>query len=346
MNIAILSTPFIRIPPIGYGGTELFCHELSEALHDRGHEVTVFTTGDARTRARKRSLYWRGEWPITAADDVNHVAWAYEQIARSRHAFDVVHNNSPLGVPFSSFVPVPVVHTLHHDRQEPYSRIYSAHPGVHYVAISQRQAELEAPLAHASVIHHGVTPSRYPSSDADEGYLLHLGRYCPEKGTHLAIDVAELVGLPIKLAGRLHEAGTSYYNERVRPRLRPAVVMDVGEADHDAKVALLRGARALLLPLQWEEPFGLVAIEAMSAGTPVVGFARGSLPELVDEGVTGFLVPPDDIGAMAARVQALTSFDRRRCAERARARFSAATMVDAYEALYDALVRPGSAHAA
>lgn len=347
MNIALLSTPCIRIPPHGYGGTELFCYELSEALHDRGHEVTVFTTGDSRIRARKRALYWRAEWPMTAADDVNHAAWAYEQIVKSRRAFDVVHNNSPLGVPFSRFLSTPVVHTLHHSRRAPYSRIYSTHPSVHYVAISQRQLELETPLAHASVIHHGVTPSRYPPSAVDDGYLLHLGRYCPDKGTHVAIDVAELAGLPIQLAGRLHEAGEAYFNQLVRPRLRPGLVIDVGEADQSAKVALLRGARALLLPLQWEEPFGLVAIEAMFSGTPVLGFARGSLPELVEEGVTGFLVAPGDVTAMASRVRSLTSFNRLRCAERARARFSAATMVDAYEALYDDLLgQPSRARAA
>jgi glycosyltransferase involved in cell wall biosynthesis len=337
MHIALLSTPFIRIPPAGYGGTELFCYELAEALHDRGHEVTVFTTGDSVTRCRKRSLYWRAEWPMTSADDVNHVAWAYEQIAKSRQAFDVVHNNSPLGVPFSRFVHTPVVHTLHHSRVEPCSRIYATHPEVHYVAISHRQLQLEAPLPHASVIHHGVSPSRYPPSPADAGYLLHLGRYCPEKGTHVAIDVAELADLPIRLAGRVHEAGERYFDERVRPRLRDDVVIDVGEADQEAKIALLRGARALVLPLQWEEPFGLVAIEAMFSGTPVLGYARGSLPELVDEGVTGYLVAPGDVVAMAARARSLATFDRRRCAERARARFSAATMVDAYEALYESI---------
>jgi glycosyltransferase involved in cell wall biosynthesis len=340
MRIAILSTPFIRVPPAGYGGTELFCYELAEALHHRGHDVTIFTTGDSQVSCRKRSLYRRAEWPITPADEINHTAWAFEQVARRPHAFDVVQSNSVLGLPLARFVETPVVHTLHHRREEEFSRIYAIHPEVHYVAISQRQLDLEEPLPRASVIHHGVSPSRYPPSARDEGYLLHLGRFAPEKGTHLAIDVARLAGLPIKLAGRTHPCDAGYHREHVAPRLRHEGVEEVGEADLERKVALLRGARALVCPLQWEEPFGLAAIEALLCGTPVIGFARGSFPEIVEEGVTGYLVPDGDLHALAHRARSLDGFDRRACAERARERFSTSVMADRYEALYASLARP------
>jgi glycosyltransferase involved in cell wall biosynthesis len=337
MRIAVLSTPFIRVPPLGYGGTELFCWELSEELAARGHEVTLYTTGDSITRCRRRALYHRAEWPPTPFDDINHVAWAFSEIAR--HDFDVVQLNSSLGVPFSRFVAVPIVHTLHHHREEAISRVFAAHPRVVYVAISQRQLDLEAPLARATVIHHGLSPARYEPSARDAGYLLHLGRYAAEKGTHLAIDAARLAGLPLKLAGRTHPPDVAFFEQEIRPRLEHDGVVEIGEADHERKVALLRGARALLCPLQWEEPFGLVAIEAMLCGTPVIGFPRGSFPEIIDEGVTGFLVDDGDVTAMARLAAGLVRFDRAGCARRARERFSTQVMTSAYERLYERLVR-------
>jgi glycosyltransferase involved in cell wall biosynthesis len=344
MRIAVLSTPFIRVPPSGYGGTELFCWELSEELATRGHDETLYTTGDTVTRCRRRSLYHRAEWPPTAHDDVNHVAWAFSEIARQD--FDVVQLNSSLGVPFSRFVSVPIVHTVHHHRQEAISRLFTAHPRVVYVAISRRQLDLEAPLARAAVIHHGLSPDRYDPSLRDEGYLLHLGRYAAEKGTHLAIDTARLAGLPLKLAGRTHAPDIEYFEQEIRPRLDHEGVAELGEVEHDRKVALLRGARALICPLQWEEPFGLVAIEAMLCGTPVIGFPRGSFPELLDEGVTGFLAEAGDVTAMARIAASLQRFDRAACARRARQRFSTRVMTDAYELLYERLLRAPASVAA
>lgn len=337
MRIAVLSTPFIRVPPSGYGGTELFCWELSEELATRGHEVTLFTTGDSVTRCRRRSLYPHAEWPPTPHDDVNHVAWAFSEIARG--GYDLVQLNSSLGVPFSRFVSVPIVHTIHHQREEPISRLFAAHPRVLYVAISRRQLALETPLARSAFIHHGVSPDRYEPSAHDEGYLLHLGRYAVEKGTHLAIDAARLAGLPIKLAGRTHAPDVEYFAREIQPRLEQEGVEELGEVEHDRKVALLRGARALLCPLQWEEPFGLIAIEAMLCGTPVIGFPRGSFPEIIDEGVTGFLTEDGDVTAMARIAANLAGFDRAACAQRARRRFSTQVMADAYELLYERLVR-------
>ncbi|MFT3766949.1 MAG: glycosyltransferase family 4 protein [Minicystis sp.] len=332
MRIAILSTPFIRVPPAGYGGTELFCYELAEELHARGHDVTLFTTGDSTTTCRKRWLYAHPEWPPTSSDEVSHAAFCLAEVARG--GFDVVHVNSPLSVPFSRFVAVPFVCTLHHHREPQMSRLYAAHPRVSYVGISRRQLELETPLPDATVIHHGLSPERYPESERHDGYLLHLGRYAQEKGTHMALDVARASGLPIVLAGRTHPQDTKYFAEHVAPRLNAPGVSEVGEADHPKKLALLRGARAVVCPLQWEEPFGLIAIEAMLCGTPVLGFARGAYPEIVEEGVTGFLAPPSDLAALARLAAQLDGFDRRACARRARERFTTAIMTDAYEALY------------
>jgi glycosyltransferase involved in cell wall biosynthesis len=229
---------------------------------------------------------------------------------------------------------VPIVYTMHHKREEGLSRIFAAHPKPFYVAISKRQLDLEIPLPRASVIHHGLSPKRYPPSLEDGGYLVHIGRYAAEKGTHTAIDVARQVGLPMRLAGRVHPDDRSYFAAFVAPRLALPGVHEHGEANHEQKVALLRGARALVCPIEWEEPFGLVAIEAMLCGTPVVAYARGSFPEIIDENVTGFLAPSGNVGALVNAVRAVGNFDRERCARHARERFSTATMTDAYEALY------------
>jgi glycosyltransferase involved in cell wall biosynthesis len=332
MRIAVVSTPFVRVPPDGYGGTELFCYELVEGLAARGHDVTLYATGDAEVSCRARALFARPEWPPDPADEVNHCGFALESAARERA--DLVHVNSPLAVPFTRFVDMPVVHTIHHRPERSFSRIYAAHPEVCYVAISRRQRELEVPLPRTRVIHHGLDPARYPFAGRDDGFLLHLGRYCAEKGTHLAIEVARAARLPIVLAGRTHPQDRAYFDEQLRGRLRAPFVREVGEAGTARKVALFRSARALVCPLAWEEPFGLVAIEAMLCGTPVLGFARGAFPEIVDEGVTGFLAAPGDLDALVARARELDGFDRQACARRARERFDAGVMVRAYEALY------------
>jgi glycosyltransferase involved in cell wall biosynthesis len=340
MRIAILSTPFIRVPPLGYGGTELFCYTLAEELHARGHDVTLFTTGDSSVSCRTRFLYAEPEWPPHPHDEIHHVAWALSEASSA--GYDIVHLNSALGVPFQRYVDAPVVYTLHHHRDPATSRLYAAHPGIAYVAISERQRAIEAPLP-AAVIHHGLRPDLYPPSETEDGYLLHLGRYAPEKGTHLAVDVAAGAGLPLKLAGRTHPQDAAYFAANLAERLTRPGVTELGEADPPRKLGLLRRARALLCPLQWEEPFGLVAIEAMLTGTPVLGFARGSLPEIVDEGVTGFLAPPDDVAGLSRLATRLARFDRAACARRARERFSAAVMTDAYEGLYRRLCAQGRA---
>ncbi|WP_437951106.1 glycosyltransferase family 4 protein [Sorangium sp. So ce296] len=343
MRIAIISTPFIRVPPSGYGGTELFCYELAEGLSARGHEVTLFATGDSSVACRRLSLYASPRWPPAPEDEVNHVAWAASEIAREDR-FDLVHLNSPIAVPFTRFLRVPAVHTLHHASCDESSRIYAQHPEIAYVAISERQRSLEIALPRSCVIHHGVTPARYPTSLSDEGYLAHLGRYAEEKGTHLALDIARAAGMQLRLAGRAHSKDRLYYLREVVPRLRESGASDLGEMDLDRKVALLRGARALLCPLQWEEPFGLIAVEAMLCGTPVLGFRRGSFTEIVDEGITGFLAAPGDGARLAAIAAGLARFDRAACARRARERFSSAVMVGKYEALYRAVSGPRRAH--
>ena len=334
MRIAIVSTPFVRVPPRGYGGTELFCGALGEALVALGHRVTLFATGDSEFSGELRALYARATWPPATHSEMAHARWALHEVSRAGEPFDAVHVNSPYALRAAAELGLPVVYTLHHRREEELSRIYAAHPDVTYVAISRRQLDLETSLPKASVIHHGLDVALYPPSERPEGLVVHIGRFAPEKGTHLAIEAAARARVPVRVAGRCHEKECDrvYYERYVAPRLSTPGVEYVGEVDHAAKIGLLRSARALLCPILWEEPFGLIAVEGMLVGTPVIGFRRGSFPEIVDEGVTGVLV--DDVGEMAQAIASLARFDRRACARRARERFSSSLMAAKYESLF------------
>lgn len=337
MRIAVVSTPFIRVPPDGYGGTELFCGNLVSQLVELGHHVTLFATGDSVAPGDVQALFARGCWPPSPAMETAHVEWAFERIADASEPYDVVQINCPLGMTLAREVEIPAVYTIHHARDDQLSAIYASEPEAYYVAISARQLELEVSLARSGVIHHGVNVAAYPPSVTADDYVLHVGRFAVEKGTHLAIDAARAAGHPLRLAGRCHEPDRAYYEAEIEPRVRDGDGVELlGEANHARKVALLRGARALLCPIQWEEPFGLIAIESMLCGTPVIGFARGSFPEIVDSGVTGLLV--SDVDEMAEAIRSIECIDRRACVARARQRFSAARMASAYEQVFESLV--------
>ncbi len=341
MRIAIVSTPFVRVPPQGYGGTELFCGHLGEALLERGHEVTLFATGDSEFSGELRACFHKPNWPPSETVELAHLRWCLQEISRDRMGFDAVQINSAVGLRLARDLGIPVVYTLHHHREETLSRIYGAHPEVHYVAISQRQLELETPLHRVTVIHHGVKLADYPPSPRHRGYVLHLGRFAPEKGTHHAIDAALRAKVPLVLAGRVHEKpeDRAYFDNVLSPRLEQAGarIRVAGEADHPRKLALLQGASALLCPIEWEEPFGLIAIEAMLAGTPVIGFPRGSFPEIIDPGVTGSLV--SNVEQMAGAIRTVQGYSRTGCAARARDRFSAGRMAAQYEQVFFSTIR-------
>jgi glycosyltransferase involved in cell wall biosynthesis len=339
MRIAVISTPFVRVPPNGYGGTELFCGQLAETLLARGHDVTLFATGDSQFSGELSACFPKATWPPTESVDRAHVRFCLHEISRDRQGYDAVQINSVLGLKVARDLGIPVVYTLHHHRDEAMSRLYAVHPEVHYVAISRRQLDREVPLRHASVIHHGLDVADYAVSSRDEGYLLHLGRFAPEKGTHLAIDAALAAKTPIVIAGRVHEKpeDQAYFDTELVPRFNlPGVILG-GEADPRRKIPLLQQARAVLCPITWEEPFGLIAIEAMLVGTPVIGFARGAFPEIIEDGVTGILV--SDVQEMTRAIPLVARFDREKCAARARERFSAERMAADYERVFESIGR-------
>lgn len=345
MRIAMISTPFLAVPPRDYGGTELVIHELVEGLVARGHQVTLFATGDSETTAELRALYPTGQWPPSMLSELNHVSWALREVAEG--GFDVVHLHCAVGLAFGRLLPVPMVYTLHHVRTQEYSGYYPNFPEVDFVAISADQARREAVLPRLTVIHHGLDAARYQWTSRPADYVAFIGRFAEVKGPHTAIDAAAAAGLRIRVAGETHGVDGDFGRREVEPRLSRPHVTSLGKIGMAQKVPLLRDARALLAPISWNEPFGLVLAEAMLSGCPVVAFGRGSVPELVEEGVTGFI--PADAREMVELIRPggpLDDFDRRRCRERAVERFGRERMVLDHERLYRSIARGRARRAA
>ncbi|HET7622295.1 MAG TPA: glycosyltransferase family 4 protein [Gemmatimonadaceae bacterium] len=336
MRIALISTPFVAVPPARYGGTELMIAELSEGLVQRGHEVTLFGTGDSTTSAELRYLYEEAQWPPNFLQDANHVSWAMQQVYDED--FDVVHANSAAALIYTRITSrPPLVYTLHHSQDNELSSFYRWFPDVHYVAISHDQASREPGVRESHVVHHGLDPAKYECRSSASDYVCFIARFACVKGPHTAIDVTEEAGVPIRMAGAIHPVDSEFGEREVTPRLRKDHVTVLGSIGMTEKVPLLRDSRALLAPIEWNEPFGLALIEAMLSGCPVVAFPRGSVPELVEEGVTGFIARDrDEMREIIRPGGPLDDFDRRRCRDRAIERFGRARMVAEYESVYAA----------
>ncbi|HEX6940162.1 MAG TPA: glycosyltransferase family 4 protein [Longimicrobiales bacterium] len=341
MRVALVSTPFVAVPPRDYGGTELVMYELAEGLVARGHDVTLFATGDSRTSARLEAFFDTPRWPPETVTEWTHLSWALARVQCG--GYDVVHCQQPCALAMSRLLPSPpMVYTLHHPREEELSRYYRDYPWIWYVAISDRQRRLEEALPRMAVIHHGIDPAPYAGPTRAGDYVCFIGRLSEVKGPHTAIDVAERAGVEIRVAGAIHgdDDDPGFAEREVRPRLAHRHVRYLGPIGMDQKAPLLRNARALLAPITWEEPFGLTLIEAMVAGCPVVAFPRGAAPELVEPGVTGFLVRDAEEMVEVVRTR-LDAFDRERCRARAVARFHRARMVEAYETYYGRAIAAG-----
>jgi glycosyltransferase involved in cell wall biosynthesis len=333
MRVAIVAPPFIPVPPVRYGGTELFVAHLAEGLVTRGHDVTVYTNADSRVRCDRRWLFPHGEWPLTDPSgamlkNADHTAWAIQDAARYA---EVLHLNDAVGMPFTRFVDAPAVHTLHHPHEPVLSAMYERYPDVAYVAISCAQARRE-PMPGTTVVHHGIPLEDYEFRDDKDDYVAFLGRMVRCKGAHTAIEVARRAGLRLKLAGEVQPAFADYWRDDVLPHIDGDRIEYVGEAGREEKNALLSRARALLFPIDWEEPFGLVMIEAMACGTPVLAFAGGSVPEIVSDGVSGWMC--HDVAEMVARAQA-PEIAPESCRAWVASHFSRERMVDRYIDVYE-----------
>lgn len=335
MHVAIVSTPFVAVPPPGYGGTELVVDALARALVRAGHRVAVFATGDSRAPGL-RATFEAPVWPPEPYAELVHCRFAAAEIARG--GFDVVHAHLPAMLAFAGALPAPVVYTIHHAPDPALARFYARVPAVLRVAISRRQAELSSPPAHR-VIHHGLDPGLYPDAREGDGGggAFFLGRLAWCKAPEVAVEAARRAGLRIDVAGEAHAADPhpeGWDEEVLAPALAAPHVSWTRRAGLGEKRRLLARARALLVPLRWEEPFGLVMIEALLAGCPVIAFPLGAAPEIVVDGADGFLVR--DGAEMEAALRRAARLDRRAIQRRARARFSSDRMAADYVAAYRA----------
>jgi glycosyltransferase involved in cell wall biosynthesis len=330
LRVALVSTPFVPVPPPGYGGTELVVGELARALTARGVEVVVYSTGDSGLPGIEvRSYFPAAQWPPDRDVERVHATWSLRDASRDPRGFDVVHVHSPAAVEMAHLCPYPVLCTLHHDLNPELTELYRRAPQVTLVAISRSQARRE-PAPVSAVVHHGLDPRRFQPMP-EQGYLLFLGRYDREKGVHHAIEVAVRAGLPLVMAGEPHQK--DYYQHKIKPLIQKYGVLEVGPVGGSRKSALIARARAVLFPIEWEEPFGLVMIEAMLSGVPVIASARGSAPEVVEDGVTGVLCDDPTEMVAAARLSEKL-FDRARIRRLALQRWTAERMADDYLRLY------------
>ena len=335
MRIAQISPLTEAVPPKLYGGTERVVSFLTEELVTLGHDVTLFASGDSITSAKLVSPWPRAlRLDPTNRDPIAPHMLLMEDLRRRADEFDVLHFHMDYW-PFSLFSRqrTPFVTTLHGRLDLPELQpIFDMFPHVPVVSISNSQRRPLPQARFIDTVLHGVPEDLLTPQPVRPEYLAFLGRICPEKCPDRAIEIARRAGIPLKIAAKVDRVDQEYFDAVIRPLLRGPGVEMIGEISDREKSAFLSGAVGLLLPIDWPEPFGLVMIEAMACGTPVVAFNRGSVPEVVDHGVTGFIVE-DDVGAIAA-LDRLGTLSRRRVREQFEARFTARRMAEDYLDVY------------
>jgi len=341
MKIALIAPPFIAVPPRKYGGTELFIAELAHGLQLQGIDVTVYTNGESTVDAPTRWLYPKGEWPLRSEVEaslrgLNHSSWALKEAAQ---AADLIHVNSAPGLSFSRFIDVPMVYTVHHAFDPALAEFYQAYPNASYVTISDFQRK-KLSMPDMRTIHHGINPALYPVVEKKQEYLSFLGRIAPPKGTHLAIEIAKKSGIPLKIAGEIQPMYKSYWETMIKPHVDGKFIEYVGEVGMKDKVELLGNSKAMLFPIQWDEPFGLVLIEAMACGTPVLATPSGSVPEIVKDGTSGYVCSTVDDYVKHARELKISPETVRGYIEEY---FSVERMTRDYISLYSEILRDGVA---
>jgi glycosyltransferase involved in cell wall biosynthesis len=335
VRIAVLSPVWFPVPPTRYGGIEWIVSLLAEGLVRAGHEVTLFASGDSSTSARLVSIY--DEAPSEKIGvtqyELRHALACFERADE----FDVINDHSgPLGALAGGVVDVPVLHTVHGPLGgEPgllYKSLNVVAPEVGLISLSMNQRKPLPDLNWAANCPNALELEVYPVHPHKGEYLLFLGRMSADKGAHRAIEVAKEAGLPLLLAGKMQDhAEKEYFEAHVRPNLGWGIEY-LGEVDHAEKVDLLQNARVTLFPIEWEEPFGLVMIESMACGTPVLATRWGAVPEVIDDGRTGIVV--DDYRDMAGQIERAAGLDPMECRRYVEERFSSERMVRDYEDAY------------
>jgi glycosyltransferase involved in cell wall biosynthesis len=333
MRIGLIAPPWLPVPPPGYGGTELVIDNLARGLQALGHDVRLFTVGESTCPVPLKYLYPAGIEPMDAdVPEAAHVLAAYEALAD----VDIIHDHTALGplVAGRREIRRPPVVTTNHGPFTPQTRRIFAEVARHasIVAISHSQALASGGIPIAAVIHHGIDLEVYRPGPGDGGYLLFVGRMSADKGVHLAVRIARRAGQRLVIAAKMCEpAERAYFEQRVRPLLEPGDEMPA-EQPLASRLELMRGAAALLNPITWREPFGLVMVEALASATPVLAFPNGAAPEIVDQGRTGYLCRNE--AQMVTAIGRVPEIERRQCRDAAERRFSLARMALDHQRLY------------
>jgi glycosyltransferase involved in cell wall biosynthesis len=346
LRIAMLAPPWIPVPPPGYGGIEEVVALLTDALVDRGHDVELFCAPGSQSKAKVRTLLPKAhpeaiERSLFEADHVGLAFDAFDEAANAGDPFDLVHNHcgyTPLAL--ANRLDLPLVHTVHGPFDEDSSVFYSNHAAKgSIVCISHAQARSAPPdVPVTGVVHNPIDVDSWPVGLNKQDFMLWLGRFVPEKGPQRAIRVAQMSGRPLVLAGNVQPGYERFFATEIEPHIDGERIRYVGEVGGARKQQLFADAFAFLMPIRWPEPFGMVMVEALSAGTPVLAFAQGAAPEIIEHGRNGFLVSDEE--EMAALVNKAGELDPMEC-RRSAERFSPDRVAAGYEAMFEAAMAAG-----
>jgi glycosyltransferase involved in cell wall biosynthesis len=349
LSIAMLAPPWIAVPPAGYGGVETVVADLTEALVERGHDVTLFCAPGSHSSAKTVTLLDEQhpgeiERSLYEADHVARAFAAIDLAAEDGSGFDIVHDHCGFtALAMADRLETPLLHTLHGPFTRETAPFYEHHAEKAWVAgISDAQLAMgPESLRSVGAIPNPIAVDSWPFQRSDDGYLLWIGRMTPEKGPHRAIEIARAAGQDLILAGVVQPGQRSFFERHIEPHIDGRRVRFVGEVGGARKKNLFAGARALLVPIRWPEPYGMVIIEALVCGTPVLAFDEGAVTELVDDGVTGFVV--EDETAMVAALANVKQIDPAACRRWVAEHCDVNVVAAAYEAAYHTVLRAGSA---
>ncbi|MCC3584168.1 MAG: glycosyltransferase family 4 protein [Microcoleus sp. PH2017_29_MFU_D_A] len=341
MRIAQIAPLFERVPPPAYGGIELVVSLLTEELVRRGHEVTLFASGDSITSATLESVHPRAlRLDPTVKEYGIYDMMQLSKVYGKAGEFDIIHSHvGCTALSYSHLVKTPTVHTLHGIFTPDNEKMFSLARTQPYLSISNSQREDRLNLNCVATVYNGIDPTTYEfyQQPDNPAYLAFLGRISPEKGAHLAIEIAKASGWHLKMAGKVDVVDREYFEQEIKPHIDGRQIEYLGEANHAQKSVLMGGAVATLFPITWREPFGLVMIESMVTGTPVIAMKLGSTSEVIVHEKTGFLC--ESVAECIAAIEPARELDRSACRQHAIDRFSVKTMVDGYEAVYRQILK-------
>jgi glycosyltransferase involved in cell wall biosynthesis len=342
MKIAQVPPLIESVPPKGYGGTERIVSFITEELMKRGHEVTLFASADSETKARLVPIAPEGLRMVS--QKVDTLAYHFiqvDEVMRQSQEFDIIHfHNDYLHFPISRMYNYSHVTTLHGRLDNPgLSQLYNRYNDIPLISISNNQRQPIPDANWISTVYHGLPGNMYTAQENKDSYLAFLGRISIEKRPDRAIEIAKRTGMKLKIAAKIDNADKEYY-ESIRHLFDDSLIEFIGEIGEDEKQEFLGNATALLFPIDWPEPFGLVVIESMACGTPVIAFRAGSIPEIIDEGITGFVVSSIDEAVDA--VNKIQQINRSGCRKKFEERFEVSIMVDNYEKVYTRIIESKS----